>query len=334
MNNTELLALLKPEAAMVDNVMRDDLATIESPELFKVIHHAIFNGGKRIRPLLAVLASQLCDERDQSQKTGETGDIYKFAITFEYLHAASLLHDDVIDHADKRRGRTAANVIWGNTPVILAGDFLHARAMLLAGTAGTVECLKIISKATSAMVEAEFLQLQNVEQVDYSKKNYFRVLNGKTAALIEAACETGIIHAGGNDQERNALHSYGTNLGLAFQIVDDLLDYLGDSNKTGKATGNDFAEGKMTLPLIHALAYSDPDQKNVLMNLLKSDRKERARNVDTAKEIIQEKNGFQYARNTAEGLISTAISELDIFKESPAKNILISLAGYVLERNK
>lgn len=328
-----MFALLKPEAAKIDNAMREDLSIIESPELVKIIHHAIFNGGKRIRPLLTVLASQLREARDQSQETGKAGDIYKFAGIFEYLHAASLLHDDVIDHADKRRGQAAANMIWGNTPVILAGDFLHARAMLLAGTAGCLECLKIIAKATSAMVEAEFLQLRNVEQIDCSEKNYFQVLNGKTATLISAACETGMIHAGGNDQEQNALRSYGTNLGLAFQIVDDLLDYQGDSDKTGKTTGNDFVEGKMTLPLIHALACSEPDKQNMFMNLLKGDREERARNVDTAEKFIQEKNGFQYARNTAEGLISAAISELNIFNESPAKNILISLAEYIPARD-
>ena len=329
-----MFALFKPEATKVDNAMREDLLTIESPELVKIIHHAIFSGGKRIRPLLTVFASQLCKARDQSQETGKTGDIYRFAGIFEYLHAASLLHDDVIDHADKRRGNTAANVIWGNTPVILAGDFLHARAMFLAGAIGGIKCLKIIAKAISAMVEAEFLQLRNVEQIDCLEKNYFRVLSGKTAALISAACETGMIHAGGNDQEQNALRSYGTNLGLAFQIVDDLLDYQGDSNKTGKATGNDFAEGKMTLPLIHALACSESDKQNVLMDLLKGDREERARNVDIAEEFIQEKNGFQYARNTAEGLISTAISELNIFEDSPAKNILISLAEYIPARDR
>ncbi|HIJ78642.1 MAG: polyprenyl synthetase family protein [Desulfobulbaceae bacterium] len=326
MNSSELLAALKQQAEMINATMREDLTTIESPLLADIINHAIFQGGKRVRPLLTMMAATLIGP--------PPADTPRLAISFEYLHAASLLHDDVIDHADLRRGKETANKIWGISPVILAGDFLHARAMSLAGAVGGRAGMEIIGQATAAMVEAEFLQMQIAEEIIPDDANYFRVLMGKTAALISAACEAGVVHAGGNAEQRRALRVYGTNLGLAFQIVDDLLDYLGDPARTGKAVGNDFQEGKMTLPLINTLARADEKDRDLLLALLKGSAAERQKQVASAHGLINKYQGFAVARQKAQDLMDEALSGLKIFSDGPAKDTLIGLAHYVLNRDK
>lgn len=327
MSGSTLLNHLKKMAAEVDGVMQDDLGTIASPLLREIVHHAIFQGGKRIRPLLTYLAAGLLDKAPRQ-------DIWQLAMTCEYLHAASLLHDDVIDGSDFRRGKETANRIWGIAPVILAGDYLHARAMTIAGTVGGPACIAIIGEATGAMVEAEFLQMQTAQQSNLLEANYFAVLQGKTAALIAAACETGMLHAGGSPTQRQALRLYGTNLGLAFQIIDDLLDYLGDSAKTGKAVGNDFREGKMTLPLIHALSLGSDEDKQRLGALLDDARAGRENNLPGATALIAASGGFDYAAGTAKNLIGKACEAVMIFPETMARQVLIDLAEYILTREK
>lgn len=330
-----LLAGLKAEAVKIDQAMRADLAEITNNPLAQALGYALFNGGKRVRPLLTVFMSRLLPEKAASAK-GERDEsrLSRLAMVFEYLHAASLLHDDVIDRAEQRRGKATANTVWGSTPAILAGDYLHARAMFIAGSEGGQEALVLISKATFAMVEAEFLQMQNVQAKELSEARYFAVLEGKTAALIAAACETGILAAGGGESERQAARAYGVNLGLAFQIVDDLLDYLGDPAKTGKAVGNDFIEAKMTLPLIHALETGGPEEREVLSDLLSADRTRRVREVEVARVILEETNGFGYAQQTAVRLIDTAQQALSGFPGSPARDMLLGLSQYVLTREK
>lgn len=326
MNNAQLLALFKEKSVAIDAVMTEDLAIIESPLLAKIIHHAIFQGGKRIRPLLTLLGASLVGT--------PPADTARLAISFEYLHAASLLHDDVIDHALLRRGAETANTIWGMEPVILAGDYLHAHAMALASEVGGPTAMALIGRATAAMVESEFLQMHNAQEILISEENYFQVLRGKTAALIAAACEAGIAHNQGTAEQRAALRTYGTNLGLAFQIVDDLLDYLGDPAQTGKAVGNDFQEGKMTLPLIKTLARAEAKDREVLITLLKATPQERSRQLALVHTIIEKYQGFSLARAQAESLLTEALAGLAIFGEAPAKEPLAGLAQYVLSRDK
>jgi octaprenyl-diphosphate synthase len=259
------------------------------------------------------------------------------AIAFEYLHVATLLHDDIIDRADTRRGLPTVNKAWGLTQAILAGDFLHARSMYLIGKIGGNRSLALINRATEAMVEGEFLQLFNARNYNQSKNDYFSVINGKTALFIGAICEAGGVFAGGGEQELQALNVYGANLGKAFQIKDDLLDYLGDTTITGKTVGNDFCEGKMTLPLIHTLQQADIEEKIFLMDLLKGKRKQRHASLDRAREIIDRNNGFLYAEELAKELIDEAIACLAVFTSSQNQHFqetLISLARYVLSREK
>lgn len=326
MNNAHLLALFKDKAVQIDAVMEADLAIVESPLLARIIRHAIFQGGKRIRPLLTLLAAGLVGP--------PPADTPRLAISFEYLHAASLLHDDVIDHAALRRGAETANTIWGMEPVILAGDYLHAHAMALASEVGGPAAMALIGRATAAMVESEFLQMHNAQEILISEEKYFQVLMGKTAALIAAACEAGIAHNQGSPEQRAALRTYGTNLGLAFQIVDDLLDYLGDPAKTGKAVGNDFQEGKMTLPLIKTLERADAADRETLLGLLKATPQERSEQQALAHAIIEKYQGFALARRQAESLLAEALAGLAIFGETSAKAPLAGLAHYVLSRDK
>ncbi len=334
MDSKELLGLLGPDKEKIDAAMKADLAGVTSPLLDNVLAQAIFNGGKRVRPLLTVLSARLCGTGEKSGQDNCTTDLYRLAMVFEYLHAASLLHDDVIDHAEQRRGKKTVNVIWGNTEAILAGDYLHTRAMMLAGSIGGKESLEIIGNATASMVEAEFLQMDNAQTLNASEDSYFTVLQGKTAALIAAACRIGGVYAGGNVQQCDALITYGTNLGLAFQVVDDLLDYLGDPAKTGKIVGNDLLEGKITLPLIYTLEKADETDRTEIVTILKANKDKKIESIDKIINTTTKYNGFKRSRQKAEDLIQTAKKALDIFAEGMEKTILSGLADYVLTRKK
>lgn len=335
MDKENLLDILRPEIAMVDETMRDDLTGLAAQKLIpanlhEALQHALFNGGKRIRPLLCVLAGRLCNP------TPGNG-LFPLAIAFEYLHVATLLHDDVIDHADTRRGRPTANRAFGLPTAILAGDFLHARAMFLVGTLGGKHCLDRICRATEAMVSGEFLQLANARNLNQAESDYFAVINGKTALFIGAVCEIGGIASGSDGSRAEALRLYGANLGLAFQIRDDLLDYLGDETKTGKTVGNDFFEGKMTLPLIHALAVGKEKERQFLLELLRADKSARRENFSAARLIIQDSGGFAYAAGLAEKLVHKGIESLSVFasgQNPEIVSILAGLAGYAVSREK
>ena len=334
MDKINLLTSLAPDIDMVNQAMRRDLQDLASqtqlPEvLLEILEHSLFNGGKRIRPLLCILSAQLCGHNGK--------EIYPLAIASEYLHVATLLHDDVIDNAVTRRGRTTANRVFGLTPAILAGDFLHAHAMFLFGTLGGKQCLELICHATRSMVAGEFLQLANTQNFNLAENDYFAVINGKTALFIGAVCEIGAIFAGAGSRERGALKIYGANLGRAFQIQDDLLDYLGEPGKTGKSLGNDFVEGKMTLPLIHALSKANMAEQNSLLQLLEGSPNERISKLDSARDIISKNNGFTYAHNMAESLIADAVSSLALFTSGQYKehvDTLVGLAHYAINREK
>jgi len=330
----ELLSRMQPDIAKIDAAMRADIAGIASPRLKEILAHAVLGGGKRIRPMLAVLAARLCGPPAPAGQGGMEPEVFRLAMGFEYLHSASLLHDDVIDRAEQRRGRATANAVWGNPGVILAGDFLHARAMQLVGGLGGVRCLEILSRATIAMVEGEFLQAAIVQQQDFSETAYFQVLHGKTAALIGAACEVGALHAGGNEAQQQAMRAYGEHLGLAFQVVDDLLDYWGDPASTGKAVGNDLVEGKMTLPLLFTLAKAPVHERERLLALLAGEPAARQAGLPGVRTLMEELGGPAYCRQQAEALVGTARRQLLGFPESAALAVLEGLAGYVLTRRQ
>ncbi len=330
-----LMAAIGPEVIKIESSMRQDLQQITAdadPLLAQVLEYGIFNGGKRLRPLLLVLSSRLCGYFNAASGF----DIYELAMAFEYLHGATLFHDDVIDRADMRRGKASVNKKFGTVAAILGGDFLHSRSMFLVGSLGGKEALRIFCQATNAMVDGEFVQLRNAQNVNLSEDDYFLAVRGKTALLIAATCEVGAVAAGASVVERKALAEYGLSLGTAFQIVDDLLDYQGDAVETGKEIGNDFLEGKMTLPLIMALSSASVEDKERLLLLLEDYDRDQGCFAEACS-LIEKYNGFALSRKRAETMVADAITGLEIFsseENKPTLAILEALAQYVLTRNK
>jgi len=283
--------------------------------------------------LLVVLAARLCGLREAE---GTAESIYELAIAFEYLHGATLFHDDVIDRADMRRGKASVSKQFGTIAAILGGDFLHSRSMFIVGSLGGKDSLRIFCQATNAMVDGEFIQLRNAQNYNLSEKDYFSAVKGKTALLIAATCEIGALAGGASKVEQEVLAEYGISLGTAFQIIDDLLDYQGDPSLTGKAVGNDFQEGKMTLPVILALdAASVVDRKRLLFLL--ENESARQGGLDEAYDLIEKYNGFERSQNRAQTIVKEALFALDIFSDKgclPVLAVFHALAQYVLSRKK
>jgi len=328
----ELKKVIGQEAAKIDQLMREDISELEAdgydPLLTEILDYALLSGGKRVRPLLVVLSARICGCDDDG--------VYRLAAAFEYLHAATLIHDDVIDNAGERRGTASVYRKYGLASAILTGDFLHAFSMERVSRYGGATALGIFCRATSGMVDGEYHQLRNAANRDQSEDDYFSVIMGKTALLIGAACEIGTIYGGGDELCREGLKTYGIKLGCAFQIIDDLLDYQGDPKRTGKQLGNDLAEGKLTLPLIYALQRADVTDRARLLSIL-SDEEQRRQQVAEVSSLIETYNGFSDARLKAEEMGEQAVRALpDIDGEAipPEQQVLLDLCSYVLNRDK
>jgi len=326
----DLKKCIAVETREIDRIMRDDLAAITDtldPQLAEILQYGLFAGGKRVRPLLTILAARMCGNEDNG--------VYNLAIAFEYLHGATLFHDDVIDRADTRRGRPSVQKRFGTVAAILAGDFLHAHSMALVGKFAGVEGLSLFSKVTRSMVDGEFLQLRNSRNFNQSEEDYFSAVSGKTALLIGAACELGALFAQADRHQQSALKTYGLSLGYAFQIIDDLLDYQGDAQLTGKGLGNDLCEGKMTLPLITTMQRADSADKEWLAELLEN-QQQRQQKFAQVTSMIEKYDGFGAARNKAADIINKALDALSRLKQQSNQQsfeILHGLAHYVLNRS-
>ncbi len=325
-----LLHLIKPDIELIEKAMKADVNSLAKDMdglHLEILQYGLFGGGKRFRPLLAVIAMRLCREYKD--------DIYNLAIAFEYLHVATLFHDDVIDQADTRRGKPSVCSAYGIAPAILAGDFLHARSMAIVGKYGGCKALEIFCEATGGMVDGEFLQLRNAKNFNQSEDDYFNAIHGKTALLIAATMQIGGLFGSADMVQQQSLREYGKNLGCAFQIVDDLLDYKGDEDKTGKAVGNDLAEGKMTLPLILTLEKANSHDKNRILYIL-TDSDLRQRSFGEVYDLVEKYDGFNQTRQRAEHCLVQAIKQLDVFpkEKERERNILTALGHYVLVREK
>ncbi len=326
-----LLQLVRLDIEEIDATMSRDMDILSNTldrHLLEILRYGLFGGGKRFRPLLVVLSARLCGDR--------VDHIYPLASAFEYLHMATLFHDDVIDQAATRRGKPSVCKMYGTAAAILAGDFLHARSMEMVGKLGGERSLEIFCRATSAMVDGEFVQLRNANTFTQSEQDYFAAIEGKTALLISAATEIGAIYGGADAKQQPALKEYGRNLGYGFQIVDDLLDYQGDEKATGKTLGNDLIEGKMTLPLILALQRAEADLQKSIHDVL-ADPEQRRQSFAEVYRFIEQYDGFVLARQKAEQCIKKALRHLQLF--SPDRNnkdrqILEGLASYALQRKK
>jgi len=242
------------------------------PLVQKIAEYIIESGGKRLRPLLVLLAARSLGYSREEH--------LKLAAVIEFLHTATLLHDDVVDTSDMRRGRKTANARWGNAPSVLVGDFLYARAFEMMVELKSLPIMEVLSHATAVIAEGEVLQLMNVRNPDLTEEQYMTVIHNKTAMLFEAASHTGAQLAGATPEQENALKNYGKHLGLAFQLVDDVLDYQGDAETMGKNVGDDLAEGKTTLPLIYAMAHGSGAQRQLIRQAI------RKGGLDTLPEIL------------------------------------------------
>lgn len=313
---------IRPDLERIEAEIDRQLTT--SVPLISVVGRYIMgSGGKRLRPLLMILAARLCGYSGNND--------VPLSVTFEFLHAATLLHDDVVDHAEMRRNKPAANTVWGNPAVVLVGDFLYSKSILMTVGYNSIPILQVISEATTKMAEGEVLQLVHADDMEITQAEYLEVITRKTAVLISAACRIGAIFGGGGSAEEEALRNYGHNLGIAFQLVDDTLDYMGDAKELGKPVGNDIQEGKATLPLISALQNGRPADKRRLQTIFSADEIQ-PDDFAEVKEIVIRSGGIEYTNHLARQHVQNAKDSLDIFPTHPTKEILTDIADYVLCR--
>jgi octaprenyl-diphosphate synthase len=327
-NTRQLLAAIAHHTEKFDQVIQEDLATVfnqRDPLLRETVEYAVLKGGKRLRPLLTLLCSRLCGRQDEN--------LYRLAVACEYLHVASLIHDDVIDQADTRRGKRSVVQQYGLTAAVLAGDWLHSRSLYLIGRLAPPPALDLYFYATDNMVEGEFIQMRRMADSRLAEEEYLGIIEKKTAGLIASACGLGAVYARASAQQQAALMEYGRRLGLAFQIIDDLLDYQGAAASTGKEIGKDFFEGKITLPLIHTLREAGPEERAFVLAALQGDRRQ---GVVELCQLMEQKQSFAYSLQRAQEEVTaglTALSRLKTPQQSEEVQILSHLARYILSRD-
>ncbi|MDO5506047.1 MAG: polyprenyl synthetase family protein [Pseudoxanthomonas suwonensis] len=314
-------ALAAADMAAVDGLIRRRLAS-DVALINQVSEYIIGAGGKRLRPMLLLLASRAL---------GHMGpDAHQLAATIEFIHTSTLLHDDVVDESDLRRGRSTANAVWGNAASVLVGDFLYSRSFQLMVELDSMPVQQILADTTNRIAEGEVLQLLHIRNPDTDEAAYLRVIERKTAILFAAATELGALLAGADSATRQALHDYGLYLGHAFQIADDVLDYASDATTMGKNLGDDLAEGKMTLPLIHAMGRADAGTCQRLRQIVEQG------DVDALPEVIaaiNEHGSLDYSRERAREFARKAEAALDGLAENDALAALRGLARYAVNRD-
>ena len=259
----DFLDHFSPHLRKIDDVLNQSLGT-RIPVVLDIVRYSLLGAGKRIRPLLFVLSSHLCGYQG--------GDVYRLSTLFEYVHAASLLHDDVLDNADLRRSKPSVRQVWGNSAAVLGGDFLYSAASAVAVECRNLELIRLLSDVLKRMVEGQFLELEHTHNWEITKAEYMEIIKAKTAALMGAACSSGAMVAGADEKTVQHLGDFGSNLGIAFQLVDDLLDYTSSEEVFGKPVGKDLKEGKITLPLVYFLSELEKGEVERLSELFKSQK--------------------------------------------------------------
>jgi octaprenyl-diphosphate synthase len=317
-----LAAALGDEMALVNAMIRDRMASEHAPRIPQVTAHLVEAGGKRLRPMLTLAAAKMC---------GYAGPYHiHLAATVEFIHTATLLHDDVVDESDKRRGRPTANLLWDNASSVLVGDYLFARSFQLMVETGSLRVLDILANAAATIAEGEVLQLTAARNLETTEEIYLKVVRGKTAALFSAATEVGGVIASADEAQVAALHAYGDSLGIAFQIVDDLLDY-GGTQAMGKNTGDDFREGKMTLPVIRAVARADAGERAFWTRTVAKGRVAEG-DLEAAQALLVRHGSLAETRADAIAWAERAKAALDVLPDHPVRGMLVDLADYVVAR--
>jgi octaprenyl-diphosphate synthase len=315
--------------ALVDGEMREVnrliVERMQSPVALipQLAQHLIAAGGKRVRPMLTLLAASLCGHRGQRH--------IGLAACVEFIHTATLLHDDVVDESDLRRGRSTANAVWGNKAPVLVGDFLFSRAFQLMVADGSLRVLEILSGASAVIAEGEVAQLITANDTSTAEDAYLEVISAKTAALFRAACQIGAVIAGRPPAEEEALAAYGQNLGIAFQLIDDALDYGAHQAVLGKTVGDDFRDGKITLPILIALARGDERERAFWRRTLESQSQEPA-DLDHAIALLYRHSALQETIARAAGYGDAARRALAIFPYSRPKQALLDIVDFCVDR--
>lgn len=320
----DILIPVQKEVAELNDVLFSLLGS-QVPFVRSVAEYILKNGGKRLRPTLTVICAKL---------SGYTGvQAYKMGACIEFIHTASLLHDDVIDNAKIRRSRPSANAKWGNHVSVLVGDFFYCRASQLLTEQGDLRILKTVTDCITALTEGEVLEIITNSEHKTSQDDYLAIIKNKTALLFSAACQVGGMLGGVSQEFEEALKDYGFNLGMAFQLADDVLDYTSSEDVFGKAKGIDLQEGKLTLPLIIALKLASEEESQLIKNALLGERVEKEI-FQQVQEIIKKYKGFQKTYQLAQDYINQAKDSLSPFRTSIEKDILLSLADYVTIRDQ
>ena len=317
-----LAAALADDMAAVNDMIRARMASEHAPRIPEVTAHLVEAGGKRLRPMLTLAAARLC---------GYDGPYHvHLAATVEFIHTATLLHDDVVDESDQRRGRPTANLLWDNQSSVLVGDYLFSRSFQLMVETGSLHVLDILANASATIAEGEVLQLTAAADLATTEEIYFKVVRGKTAALFSAAMQVGGVIADAGEDKVKALFAYGDALGISFQIVDDLLDY-GGKDAIGKNVGDDFRERKLTLPVIRAIAAGDADERTFWKRTIGKGQQDDG-DLDRAMSILARHGAMRSTRDTALEWAEKAKAALVPIPDHDLKSMLIDLADYVVER--
>lgn len=320
MAQDRLYALIADDMIAVDDVIRERLSS--DVELVRdVAEYIVRSGGKRMRPALVLMAAKACGYRG--------GDHHVLAAVVEFIHTATLLHDDVVDASDLRRGRQTANAVFGNAASVLVGDFLYSRAFQMMVSVGSMRIMEVLSDATNVIAEGEVLQLMNCHDADVDIDRYLRVIRYKTAKLFEASARIGGVLGGVNAELEDGLARFGMHLGTAFQLIDDVLDYSGEEAATGKHVGDDLAEGKPTLPLIYAMQSGSAEQASIVREAIEQGGRE---NLAQVLEAVSATGALAFTRAQAQAEIESAKNALAQLPPSQYKDSLLEFAAFSVTR--
>ena len=309
------------DMGVVDDVIRKKLHS-HVALIHQVSEYIINSGGKRLRPALVILSAGA---------SGYSGNYHhNLAAVVEFIHTATLLHDDVVDESKLRRNKETANALFGNAASVLVGDFLYSRAFQMMVEVDDMRVMQVLADATNTIAEGEVLQLLNCHDANVEEENYLKVIRFKTAKLFEAASRLGAILGNATPEEEEALAAYGMHLGTAFQLIDDMLDYSGDDQDTGKNLGDDLAEGKPTLPLIYAMRAGTQEQADIIRKAIEGGEKDAFQPI---LEIIQQTAALDYAKQCAQTEAETAVTVIASLSDSDYKECLLQLATFSVTRN-
>ena len=321
MQNISFGYYIEDELKKVEKQFETHLVT-ETPLIYKVAEYVISSGGKRIRPILLIVSSKICGYKG--------GEHIPLAAVIEFIHTATLLHDDVVDNAPLRRGKASANTIFGNEASVLVGDYLFAKSFKILSDFDNIDIIKAYSDAATLMAEGEVKELVKTADIETDEEDYLDIIIKKTAVLFACASQTGAIIAGKGKNYIKKLYDYGLNIGIAFQLMNDALDYISDK-EFGKFIGNDLKEGKFTLPLIHAIERANKDEKEIISKIIYK-KKLTGKDLKTVLTIVKGYGSIDYTVSKAKEAVEKAKENLNIFPDSEHKTSLINIADYIIGR--